>query len=242
MITPLWPMADGTGRSPSRSVSRSQNGRAMIGMKRFGVDRGVVGQEVVVRLDAASISSGSPMVSTLPAPKPATFGYSTCAQIPYSSMRFSRAPTSHVAGSTSASVGGCFGGNSFQPACAADGRRADALGRRSTRRPPGASRPTRTWGTLSPHLSTDEPRRPQVVRLDDVGVGVDDSVLVDVGRKHGSSWITQITGVPDGLTAVGPVPSGTPRAPLGIGTTPALRCQLVPYDDSILLVAGARPV
>src|SRR3954470_9354676 len=74
--------------------------------------------------------------------------------MPYSSMRASRSDGSHVARSTTSSDGGCFGGNSFHPACAADAA------------PPTRSSPKyqasswrrsshRTWGTLSPHLAVE---------------------------------------------------------------------------------------
>src|SRR4051794_31803439 len=152
MMTPLWPSA--MARSISRSVSsRSQNGRAMIGMNRSGAIEEYSARKSLYACTQASISSPSPMVSILPAPKPATFGYSTAPQMPYLSMMFRRLDASQVAGSTTSRLGGWFGGYSFQPACAADAAapmrfspkyHASSLKRSSKR----------TWGTLSPHLFT----------------------------------------------------------------------------------------
>src|SRR5262245_36333781 len=74
--------------------------------------------------------------------------------MPYSSMRASRASTFHVAGSTALSFGGCLGGNSFHPAWAAPA--ADPT--RSAPKNHASSwnfSSHWTWGTLSPHRSTD---------------------------------------------------------------------------------------
>src|SRR6478609_2030964 len=152
MITPLWPRA--MARSISFSVSsRSQNGRAMIGMNRSGAIDEYSARKSLYARTQASISSPSPIVSILPAPKPATFGYSTAPQMPYLSMMLRRSLESHVALSTTSSDGGCFGGNSFQPACAAP---AAAPVRFSPKYQASSLNfgSKRTWGTLSPHLST----------------------------------------------------------------------------------------
>src|SRR3954470_21176162 len=152
MMTPLWPSA--MARSISFSVSsRSQNGRAMIGMNRSGAMDEYSARKSLYARTQASISSPSPIVSILPAPKPATLGYSTAPQMPYLSMMFSRFDASQVAGSTTSSDGGCFGGNSFQPAWAAP---AAAPMRFSPKYQASSLNfgSKRTCGTLSPHLPT----------------------------------------------------------------------------------------
>src|SRR3954471_15093437 len=93
------------------------------------------------------------MVSILPAPKPATLGYSTAAQIPYLSIRLSRAEASHVAGSTSDRRGGCCGGYWPHPAWAA----AAAAPTRLSPKYQASSwnfSSNLTCGTLSPHFLT----------------------------------------------------------------------------------------
>ena len=151
----------------------------MIGTKRSGATDEYSARKSLYALTQASISSPSPIVSILPAPNPATFGYSTAAQIPYLSIRLSRAVASHVAGSTSLRRGGCCGGY-CAPAGLGGGRGgADAL----VPEVPGilleALVELDVRDLVAPLLDV-EARRPQVVRLDDVGVGVDDLVAVDL--------------------------------------------------------------
>ena len=150
--------------------------------------------------------------------------------MPYSSIRLSRAVASHVAGSTSRERGGCFGGYSFQPAWAAEAAGADTL----VAEVPGVL----LHGVVplargAPGRPTWRPRarRPQVVRFDDVGVGVDDPVAVDVGRQHGSSC--------GHGTGCHRRPHGGRARPIGYApahyrhrTIRAVRCQPFPYDDS----------
>src|SRR5579859_2824452 len=94
------------------------------------------------------------MASTRPVPNPATLGYSTWAQTPYSSIRRSRAPASHVAGSTRSRLGGCSGGYWCQPAWAAEAPGDTRVSPKYHASSCLASSHF-TWGTRSPHLVTE---------------------------------------------------------------------------------------
>ena len=83
--TPRAPLS--THRSTSRTVaSMSQNGVATTGSSRCRSDDAHSSRKSLYAVTHSSLSSSSSRLRKFWLPKPPTFGYSTCAQMPAASM------------------------------------------------------------------------------------------------------------------------------------------------------------
>ena len=113
-----------TPRAPapaSRSISAtvvgtSQNGVAITGSSRRASAAHHSVRKSLYACTHASLSASSVSSRKFSLPNPATLGYSTCAQIPASSMYRNRSRASAAPGWQSSRVGGYSGGNAGQPA------------------------------------------------------------------------------------------------------------------------------
>ena len=144
------------------------------------------------------------MASTLPAPKPATFGIQDLgpdAVLVHARQASVHVPRRRVHG---AQLGRMIG-RELVPAREGGARgRADAVGAEVPRVLVKVVVPLDVGDLVAPAVHR-QARRPQVVGLDHVGVGVDHPVLVNSGRLHASSKLTRPFAGPRYTRAIRPL-------------------------------------
>jgi hypothetical protein len=99
-LIPTWPASRHRATSV-RVASRSQNGTAVIASSRSGAAEQNSVWKSLKACTHASASSWSSSRAQYPPPKPPTFGYRICAQMPWASMNSTRASACHAAGGMS---------------------------------------------------------------------------------------------------------------------------------------------